>query len=433
MIKFFKKNSGVILIIILVVLPLLNWLLLKSLALRFGNLKMTMTSLGQISGLAGMVLFSLNLILSGRFKFLDKYIFGLDRLYKNHHQLGVVAFVLLLLHPLLLAYKYWLLSFSLALSFLLPSANWAVNYGIVALALMIVLMILTLFVKIKYPKWKLSHKFMVVVFVLAILHTFFIVSDISRDLVLRVYVLGLAILGLLSGFYRSFLSHWFNDYYNYEVAEVLPLNQNIVSIKLTTKGKPLKYQSGQFIFVSFKSDAVSQEIHPFSLCSVAGDLYVQLVVKSLGDYTGNLKNLKVGDKALLEGPFGRFFYKKAESSKQIWLAGGVGITPFYSMAKDLDDNYEVDLYYCVSDSSEAVLLKELLSIADNNKKFRVFVWASKDKGRISIEQISQYSQSLSEKDIFLCGPEPFMENLRKRFLTSGFKNKQIHWENFNLL
>ena len=432
--KFFQKNIGLAVVVILALLPVAEWTLIQPLGVRFLDLNTTMTSLGQLTGLVGMTLFSISLILAGRFRFLDSNFYGLNRVYEQHHKLGAIAFILLLFHPLFLAVKYLSFSIKETALFLLPGSNLPVNFGIIGLGLMMILMVLTFYIKLKYPHWKISHKFMVLVFVFAILHSVFIFSDISRDLNLRIYILGMASLGLLVGFYQAFVKKYLKRDFEYMVEAATPLSANTVSIKMKAMGRALKFQAGQFVFVRFKSFDLTAESHPFSICSSPAEADLELVVKALGEYTADLPKLKIGDKALIEGPFGKFSYKNTDNSRQVWLAGGVGITPFMSMAKDLkNSDYKIDLYYCVNDRAEAVLLQELTDIAASNKNFRVFAWCSKDQGRITAEAVAQNSGEIKNKDILLCGPEPFMIGLRQQFLKLKVPGKQIHWERFNFL
>lgn len=145
-----------------------------------------MTSLGQMAGLFGMALYSLNLILASRLKFLDGYFYGLNRVYNYHRAVGSIAFSLLLFHPLFLVFEYSGLSLRSAALFLLPfTGDPAVTYGIISLGLMIILLGLTFYAKIKYQRWKMSHKFMTLVFVFALLHVIFISSDISREMIIK--------------------------------------------------------------------------------------------------------------------------------------------------------------------------------------------------------------------------------------------------------
>jgi predicted ferric reductase len=434
MLIFFKKNIGWITILALSFLPTVRWFFMLPMNIRFFDFNATTTSLGQIFGLIGMAMFSLNLILSSRLKIFDKFFYGLYNLYNYHRIIGTVSFSLLLFHPLFLAVKYLQISTRSAALFLLPAAgDLPVAYGIVALILMIALIALTFYANMKYQYWKLSHKFMVAVFVFAVLHILFIASDISRDYILRYYILALAALGLMAGFYRAFLSGLFNSY-NYEVSKITELNQQTVEIGLAPVGRAMKFQAGQFIFINFLSGRVSREIHPFSIASAPDEPDLKIVVKSLGDYTGSLKSLKVGNPASIEGPFGKFSYKNITGKKQIWIAAGVGITPFLSMARSLKNNdYKIDLYYSTKDRAEAVLIDELENLARVNNNFKVMAWYSSDRGRISGQAIEKLSGGFNDKDILLCGPVPFMENLIKQLRQLKVYKNKIHWEKFNFI
>lgn len=431
---FLKKHAAPILFVVLGFVPIVRWFFMLPLDFRFADLNSTFTSLGQIAGLLGMAFFALTLILAARSKILDKFFYGLPDVYDVHQRLGQVSFILLLLHPLFLVVKFLGFSLQVAAIFLLPHGFDAVSYGIYALVGMIVLIALTIYVKLKYPTWKISHKFMVLVFVVALMHVLLIESDISNDIFIRYYIFTLSIIALTLSFYQAFLSMFLNRNYEYVVKQVNQLNSGLFEVKLEPKNKKIEFKTGQFVFVKFFSKALSRETHPFSISSGPENKNLEIVVKSLGDYTSKINNLKAGDKAVIEGPFGKFSFKNMENKNQIWLAGGVGITPFISMARDLgDSDYKVDLYYCTKNKEEAVLTDELLKIAESNKNFRLIAWCSDEKGFVNAKAILEISKNILEKDILMCGPTGFMKSLEKQFLQTGVKNKNIYFEDFSFI
>lgn len=433
MASILRKNIGWLAIVILSLLPVIRWAMIIPLNYRFFDLTMTMTSVGQITGLVGMAMFSISMMLSGRERFLDMN-FGLDKVYKNHHVVGAFSFTLLLFHPLFLAVKYIQFSLRDAALFFLSSDNWALNYGILSLFLMIVLMVLTFYIVFRYQYWKFFHKFMVVVFVFAMYHTFYISSDISRDDILRIYVLSLAALGFSFGFYRAFLSRFFDEKYQYVIKKAIEIAPGVMQIDMEPKNRALSFNPGQFIFIKFIGKSISLEEHPFSISSAPSLNNLQLIIKSLGDYTNELKNLKEGDMALVEGPFGRLSYLNIENKNQIWIGGGVGITPFLSMARSLkNDGYKIDLYYSVKIKEEIVFLDELSNMSAVDKNFRVIPWYANEKGYLSASAIYELSGGLRDKDIFLCGPPVFMDSLRGQFRKLGVKKGKIHLEKFNFI
>lgn len=433
MVLILRKNSGRAAILFLSLLPVAIWSEILPLSDRFFDLSVAMTSLGQITGLVGMAMFSISLILGARLKILDRYFSGLDKVYQNHHTIGAVSFSLLLFHPLFLVFKYTQFSLRDAALFFLPSADWARNYGIVSLFFMIALMAATFYIQLKYQTWKSFHRYMVIVFMFAVLHTVNATSDISRDDILRYYILGLAFLGLAAGIWRAFLHKYHNRNFEYEVKKVTVAGEGITEIEMAPKSDAMNFEAGQFIFISFKSEKISPEVHPFSIASAPGGENLKISVKGFGDYTNEIKNLKAGDKVSIEGPYGGFSYKKAPSKNQIWIAGGIGITPFLSMAGDLKagDGYKVDLYYAVNKPEEAIYLNDLSGISSININFKVIAWYSKQQDFLNSKIVSEISKGVQDKDIFLCGPPVFTKSLNEQFGKMGIKEERIHWENFN--
>ncbi|MEI6288146.1 MAG: ferric reductase-like transmembrane domain-containing protein [bacterium] len=426
-------KKAILTIITISAIPILIWLLMTPLSERFFDLNATTTSLGQITGLLGMILFSLNLILASRLKFLDNLFDGLNNVYLFHRVLGALSFSLLLFHPLFLVVKYLQISLRSAALFLLPSTDFAITSGIISLAGMIILISLTFYISLKYQNWKLSHKIMVLVFVFALMHTLLIYSDISRNLFLRIYILGFGMAGLALSAYQAFF-HKYLSKNIYEVKDITRLNLQVLAITLMPKNQTQKFVPGQFVFVSFHGKNISSESHPFSVSASYPDGSFRLAIKALGDFTAILDKLQVGDRAIIQGPFGKFSYLNAKGKNQIWIAGGVGITPFTSMAQDLKNpDYHIDLYYCTKNQAEDVLIDELKKIAETNPSFRLFSWHSDEKGFITAENINSLSQELLNKEIFLCGPAPFMNGLIKQFKNLNIKNKNIHSEQFKFL
>ncbi len=330
-----KNNLGWLAILVLSFLPIFFWIATKSINTRFVSSTATLTSLGQITGLVGMAMFAIVLILSGRFKFLEDYFGGLNKIYLAHHLFGGVAFVLMLFHPLFLAGKYLFVSTKSAALFLLPSSDWPVNFGIFGLLFLIIFLVITFFIKLPYEKWKLSHKFLGFAFFLVGLHSFLIPSDISRSLPLRIYILSIAGIGLLVYVYRTILGFILVKKFTYVVQDIKYLDEKVVEIELSPQDKTLHFKPGQFAFVSFQSQDIGFETHPFSFTSSPFDRNLKIAVKNLGDFTAKLKNLKSGTIAKIEGPFGRFLSQNFKD--QIWIAGGIGITPFLSMARTLKE------------------------------------------------------------------------------------------------
>lgn len=416
---------------VLSLIPVIIWVLMSPLVLRFADLSVATTSIGQILGLVGMTLFAINLILAGRFKFIDKHFKGLDRVYGKHHQIGAIAFSMLLFHPIFLVIKYILSSVHEAALFFVPFLNMPITWGIISLLIMIALIVTTFYIKLKYHKWKLSHKFMTLAFVFAVLHTFFITSDVSRSPLLKYYILFLAILGIFAVSRKAFFEMIPINKFKYKISNLKLLNKDIVEIEMKPEKNKMNFFPGQFAFFSFKSKGISPESHPFSMASAPFENNLRIIAKNFGDYTNELKNLKVGEGVSIDGPYGNFTYKKTNNENQVWVAGGIGLTPFLSMSQNLESDYNVHFFYSVKELAEAVHTKELEDIFFKNPNFKFNLWITKDKGYITGETIAKMCNGVLDKDIFICGPSVFMKSLKDQFVSLGVDIKKIHYENFS--
>ena len=418
-------------IFLITLILILIWTLMTPLSVRFSDFSSSMRSLGQITGLVGMVLFSLTLILSTRIRLLEELFGGLDKVYRAHHFLGASAFVLLLFHPVFLALRFILFSLKAAASSFLPINGFAVNVGIFSLATMILFLTFTFIIKIPYHYWKITHQFLGISYLFAVLHVIFIRSDISNSMGLRVYVFFFMILGIGAYLYRPLLARFIVSRAKYRVRSVKALNGSVVDISLEPESADEKilHCPGQFIYVSFRQKGISSESHPFTISS--GN-EMKVTIKSLGDFTSDIKNLKQGALALIEGPYGKFC-PSSYGKKQIWIAGGIGITPFLSIAEHLEkNNLSADLFYSAKDRNDAIFLDKLENISKNNKNLRIFPYFTSEKGRLNTEFIMKNSD-IKDKEIFICGPAPMMNQFRKEFIRAGIKKEKIHMEEFQMI
>jgi predicted ferric reductase len=131
----------------------------------------------------------------------------------------------------------------------------------------------------------------------------------------------------------------------------------------------------------------------------------------------------------VEGPYGRFDYRMG-SPQQIWIAAGVGVAPFLSWARHMeqtqDSMYRAMFYYCVHSRSDAVQYQEFEKIAARRGHLQVALVCSEERGRLRATDID----NLDDKDIFMCGPKSFTNDLQRQFLQLGVAGDRIHFEDF---
>ena len=392
---------------------------------------------GVLFGLIGMTMFALTFVFSTKWGFIENLVGGLDKSYLVHGVLGGTALITIMAHPIFLVLRFIPHQMSTAAKYILPSAHfWNVNFGIIALTGFIVLIFMTLFMRLKYQKWKFSHEFLGGVFILAVLHTLTIRNGVAQGNIFTgymTYIIIISTLGLVSFFYSLFFHRRPSKNFMYQVKDIKKM-ADYFEITMSPKGKELDYSAGQFIFLRFFNRKLSKEFHPFSIASKSNAKNIVIVVKKLGDYTKKLDHLEVGDDVSIRGPHGKFSYKLYSKEKQVWIAAGVGITPFLGMAQDVmcDNNFSgsVDLFYSVQ-SEQSLLGKEIFERANHSGKFNFYPWFSDKNGRINGEIIFEKVKRDKNKHFFICGSSKFKEDIIKTLLENEVSKNNIHEEAFD--
>jgi predicted ferric reductase len=193
------------------------------------------------------------------------------------------------------------------------------------------------------------------------------------------------------------------------------------------------HRAGQFLYVQFDSDKTLREPHPFTISSAPHEPDLRLSIKSSGDWTQHLhENLQSGARALVDGPYGEFNYRTG-SAKQLWIAAGIGITPFLSWIRDFERlplDREVDFFYTTNVPEEALFLDEIEK-ASRQPGFRAHVSHSARDGRLSVSKVIAASGDAAGKDIYMCGPIGMVEAFRNAFQEKGVPRGRIQYEEFN--
>lgn len=374
--------------------------------------------MGEVFSSWVVTVFAFNFLMATRAKWVENIFGGLDKMYLIHRRSGVIAVVLLILHFIVVPRD-------------LVAFNPGKPLGFYAFILILLGVLISaappLKKKIPYHKWINIHKLMGVFYVLAVIHGLMVSSLIKELPITRVYVFGMSFLGVTAWFYRAFLFNLFNKKIKYSITNIKNLNYGVTEITMQTDAENLNYLAGQFAFFTFPSIS-KREQHPYTISSHPYDKELRITIKGLGDYTNNINDkLAVGDLALVEGPYGHFSSKYVKEYDQIWIAGGIGITPFLSLSRDLHPN-KVKLFWCVNNEEEAVYKEELKRITDDNPNFEFTIWSSKESGHLSADKLGL--DSYNDKAYLICGPKTLKDNLTKQLKLKKVSNKNIYDEEF---
>jgi predicted ferric reductase len=376
-------------------------------------------------------------ILATRFRWVERLFGGLDKVYKAHRHIGESAFFLIFLHPVFLAVAH---ADSVAefLRYLWFSGNWVRNTGLIALAIFILLVALSMSSKIAYHRWKRSHDFFGALLVLIVLHAVLANGEIMRYPVLMAWHGTWVALALAAYVYIRVLYRRFGPLFDYAVESVEEIGDAITEIILKPKGRALRPAPGQFIYVSFDADAVNKEPHPFSISSAPEAPFLRLSIKRLGNWTENVSQIKPGKSARVWGPYGEFTRQALVQPLMplVMIGGGIGITPFLSLVASevfARRGGKSTLVYAIPDRSSAVYLEELRTREDALPHFTLIAHYSDEAGFIDRAFLENVVEQPFIDCLFLvCGPPPLLEAMRTLLADTGAGVRQIIMEDFEI-
>ena len=203
-----------------------------------------------------------------------------------------------------------------------------------------------------YERWRMLHRTTGVFLAMGFAHGLLDGTAFDDSPVLRWPYTVVGGIGLAFYVYRELLARHFSALHDYQVSEVREIAPGLTEITMVPLGRNLNFKPGQFAMFAIEAKD-GWHRHPFTIASAPSESAVRITVKALGDWTGGIHELlRPGMPAVLGGPHGRFNHQKG-GARQVWIAGGVGVTPFLSWLRGLAEHPvrgKVDFYYAASES-----------------------------------------------------------------------------------
>ncbi len=381
----------------------------------------------QYIGVVALILMCFTQLLATRLVVLESIFGGLDRMYVLHKWLGIIALAAVLLHDTIDADVE-------GVGVENGLTELADTFGEISLYGFLILGIITVVTFIPYHWWKLTHKFMGALFAMAAFHYVFIIKPFNVFDPVGIYVNSFCIAGLIFYLYTLLPNTIWRGRHGYTVSKV-EQSGDATSVTLSPNGRGLNHAAGQFAFVSFKG-AGHNEIHPFTISSAPNkDRTIRFSFKQLGNGTRKLSHgIEVGGKARLSPAFGHFRRNDKSATPEIWIAGGIGITPFLAFASALKPTETpVHLFYCVRMQAQAAHLDELKAAASENKNFHLHLIESQNGGRVSVERIQELTGfSMESCKVYFCGAEKMRTSLASQFKSFGLPARNFKFEEFEI-
>lgn len=397
-------------------------------------------TLMQGTGVLAIVLMSLALLLAARPRVVEPWLGGLDKMYRLHKWLGIANLIVAATHWQ--AYGFVRGDEAEAPS-ALPARNWegllpaqhdaAVFIGDQAWKFVLVLSVLALVKRFPYRWFFKTHWLLVPTYLVLVFHAVALVDRRYWTTPLGPVLAVVVVAGVASGIVCLLRSFEVAD--DRAIGEIVGLTYHeavrTLSVEVQLDGRWKGHQAGQFAFLTVEAD---REPHPFTITSAwTGDGRIAFLIKELGDYTRGLSSrLKVGDAVKVEGPWGRFDFS-GDAPRQVWIGGGVGVTPFIARMQHLgrsQDGRPVDFFF--STPTPYPMGDELLRRDAQAAGVNLHLHYSDRDGLLSAERVREQVPRLAEADVWFCGPAAMGSALKEGLQPLGVSSARFHQELFEM-
>ncbi len=404
-------------------------------------------SLINYTGIVAMGVMSVAMILAVRPIFFEPYLGGLDKMYRLHKWLGITGLLFAIAHWLCTQAPKWLVGLGLierqerhgasgqtaaGFKYFLEQRGLAEGIGEWAFYAVVLLIVLALVKRFPYRYFFKTHRLLALVYLCLVYHSVVLMKFSYWDGIIAPVMAALMVAGSLAALAILFMKTGQSRRALGSIDEITYHNDiHVLEVAIRIKGRWRGHKAGQFAFVSFDE---GEGAHPFTITSVWNDDgRMRFVIKALGDYTRRLPvSLQVDDLVKLEGPYGQFIFA-SNKPRQIWVGGGIGITPFMARMKSLakkSDGKIIDLFYTTTSPDEDVI--NTLRHDAQAAKIQLHVLIDANDGLLSAEKICRIVPKWRSSDLWFCGPAGFGHALRRDFKARGLDADDFHQELFDM-
>ncbi|MEF3047825.1 ferredoxin reductase family protein [Pseudotabrizicola sp. L79] len=407
----------------------------------------------QYSGVIGMGAMSVAMILATRPVWLEPWLGGLDKSYRLHKWLGIMGLVAALSHWGAVNAPKWASALGLMAapergprpvgaevadvvtieSFLRGLRGVAEGLGEKAFYVAVLLIALALIRRFPYRLFAKTHLFIAVAYLVLVFH-----SVVLMDFAAWTQPVGIVTaLLLIAGTVSAVIVLTRQVGKRRKVQGTVEAQQRFAEMNVMETTVRLNngwpgHKSGQFAFVTFDK---KEGAHPFTIASGwdAADPRITFITKGLGDYTDRLpEQVKIGSPAIVEGPYGGFTFDDT-APRQIWIGGGIGITPFIARMKELarrGRTQEVHLFHSTTTLAAEARAKLIADAKAAGVTLHILV--DEVDGLLTGDRLRALVPDWASASVWFCGPVRFGQALRSDLVAKGLPRTAFHQELFDM-
>jgi predicted ferric reductase len=415
-----------------------NVVIIETLFITATEGKNDVLTVAKFFGLHAALLLMLQLLLVSRLPWLDRRI-GMDRLTVWHRWVGFTLLWTVLTHATIVILGYSTLgNESMGSTFLALAGVTESLLGMVAAALIVVTAVVStrgIRRRLSYDTWHALHLLVYLVLGCAFVHQLIETTTFKSSTFAMVYWWALWLFSfgaLVTG--RIVLPLIRNARHGFRVAAVVPESDDVVSVHVTGKDlHKLRARAGQFFIWRFPGHNNWWLANPFSLSAAPDGRSFRLTAKAVGATSAGLRQLPVGSKAFLEGPYGAFTSLQRTRPGTLLIAGGVGITPVRALLEEPAGGNVVVLYR-VRGEEDAVLLNEVRGlVAARGGRLHLLTGRTGQGVRpFDPQQLATLVPDIADRDVYVCGPRGMTDTVLAALRALRVPSRQVHAEKFTL-
>ncbi|MHB1289884.1 ferredoxin reductase family protein [Georgenia sp.] len=412
-----------------------------------GDAGAALTTAGRLTGLVAADLMLVQVALMARMPFVERS-YGQDELTRRHRLVGFASFWLLIAHIVLIVLGYaaaartgaWATAWDMVLTYpgmLLATA------GTALIVLVVVTSIRVARRRTRYESWHLIHLYGYLGTLLVVPHMLWTGADFLAVPLAQAYwwtawaavVLAVVAFRVVQPLRRT-------ARHRLVVEHVVPEGPGVYSLHLRGRDLArLKVAAGQYFVWRFGGRGRTRG-HPLSLSAVPVGDRIRVTFKVAGDGTAEMARLRPGTPVTFEGPYGRLTEVARTRPGVVLLGSGIGVTPLRALLEGLSyDPGHATLIYRAGSAEDLVLRDEIRDAAARRGAEVVELPGPRVPGRHSWlpasaghwddgAALTRLVPDVADRDVYICGPDSWMDAARAAAMRAGVRPAQIHLERF---
>jgi propane monooxygenase reductase subunit len=230
-----------------------------------------------------------------------------------------------------------------------------------------------------------------------------------------------------------------------EVSAIEPLTHDISRLELKLVDPPeMAFNPGQYVDITIPDTETTRAFSMANTPTTDDRLEFMIKIYEGGRFSGLLKErLEVGDALQIKGPYGVFMLRQHSDADIIFIGGGAGMAPIWSLLTSMAENdiqRKATYFYGARTRKDLFYLDEMCELGERLENF-TFVPALSEPGEddewdgetgLITDVVDRMVDDLSDHEAYLCGPPPMIDAAIETLQSKGCGEARIFFDKFTI-